>query len=83
MKAAGVLKTHTMKDFKHAYNNIRTGERITVRDTIMKLCGWKHKEQFTMAKNGTRPPSEEQAKHIRRVFASVGINADTGREILK
>jgi len=72
-----------MQNFKHAYNNIRTGERITLRNTIMKRCGWDHVQQFTMAKNGNRPPSEEQAKHIRQVFASVGINADTGREIIK
>ena len=67
-----------MQNFKAAYNNIRNGERVTIRNTIMALCGWKHKPQFTMAKNGDRPPTPEQAIHIKRVFASVGINALTG-----
>ena len=70
-----------MQNFKTAYNNIRNGERVTVRTTIMALCGWNHEPQFTMAKNGTRPPTPEQAIHIKRVFASVGINALTGFSI--
>jgi len=72
-----------MKDFEQAYNNIRNGERVTIRTTIMALCGWNHKSQFTMAKKGDRPPTAEQAIHITRVFASVGINAKTGFPIIK
>ncbi len=72
-----------MQNFKAAYDNIRYGEREKVRKTIMRLCKWKHKTQFTMAKNGDRPPTKEQSAHIKEVFAAVGIDALTGLEIKK
>lgn len=71
----------SIRKFYKAYQNLRGGDQIPVRNAIMKAAGWSQ-QTFSYKKNGKRGINENEIRIVETIFEKYGVDAWTG-EILK
>jgi len=67
--------------FSQAYELLPFKYQLTVRDDIMKECGWKSRNTFHNKKRGIQPLKPPEILIIERHFSKHDLNPWTGKKL--
>lgn len=71
------------KTFIEAYRTLETSNIKTIREKIMRECGWNSRTTFYDKAKGIVPLRLPEEKIIKQIFLKENIDAFTGQPIRK
>lgn len=70
-----------VRQFIQAYNSAPADKQRTIRESIMKLCGWRSPVTFYAKAKGEFPLRPPEINIIKEQFKEIDLNAFTGKPI--